>query len=154
MDAKEVGVKARLIQEDGGKTYAVIFDSGDEVFEGLTEFAREQGLTAAHFTGVGAFSDVVLGFFDLDKKDYEQIPIEEQVEVLSLVGDIALDPEEGGGPKVHAHVVVGKRDGTAYGGHLLGGHVRPTLEVIVEEAPGHLRRKPDPTTGLTLIDLP
>jgi predicted DNA-binding protein with PD1-like motif len=76
--------------------------------------------------------------------------VEEQVEVLSLVGDIAL---EGGQPRVHAHVVVGKRDGTAHGGHLLDARVRPTLEVILVQPPAHLRRRYDPDSRLALIDL-
>jgi predicted DNA-binding protein with PD1-like motif len=69
--------------------------------------------------------------------------------VLSLVGDIALDGLE---PKVHAHVVVGKADGTAHGGHVLEAHVWPTLEVIITTSPAHLRRKHDPETGLALLD--
>jgi hypothetical protein len=95
-------------------------------------------------------SDVVLGYLDWEKRDYERIPLTEQVEVLSLVGDVAL---EDGSPKVHAHIVVGKRDGTAHGGHLLEGRVRPTLEVVLHESPENLRRKPDPRSGLALIDL-
>ncbi len=78
----------------------------------------------------------------------KQLEIDEQVEVLSLIGDVAL---EGTQPKVHAHVVVGRRDGTAHGGHLLEAHVRPTLEVVLAEVPGHLQRETDPETGLALI---
>lgn len=54
--------------------------------------------------------------------------------------------------KVHAHVVVGKRDGTAHGGHLIEGWVRPTLEVVIVETPPHLRRRHDPASGLALIE--
>jgi len=68
--------------------------------------------------------------------------------VLSLLGDIALAD---GKPKLHAHVVLGKRDGSAHGGHLLEAHVRPTLEVILTESPSHLERVHDPETGLPLI---
>jgi len=75
--------------------------------------------------------------------------IQEQVEVLSLIGDIALDDGE---PKVHAHVVVGKSDGTAHGGHVLEAHVRPTLEVVLTESPRHLRKRFDPESCLALID--
>ena len=81
---------------------------------------------------------------------WADVEISEQVEVLSLVGDIALNK---GKPKVHAHVVVGKSDGTAHGGHLLEAHVRPTLEVIVVESPEHIVRRTDSETGLALIDL-
>jgi predicted DNA-binding protein with PD1-like motif len=84
------------------------------------------------------------------RKDYKRIPLPEQVEVLALVGDIALDQGE---PKVHAHVVVSKACGTAHGGHLLEAHVRPTLEVVLVESPQHMQRQSDPESGLALIRL-
>ena len=142
-------MKAKLLSEQGGKTYALIFDKGDEVAAGLLEFAKANRLSASHFTAIGAFERATLGYFERGRKDYKKIPINEQVEVLSMVGDIALRGEE---PKVHAHVVVGKADGTAHGGHLLEAYVWPTLEVIVVESPSHLRRRPDAETGLALID--
>jgi predicted DNA-binding protein with PD1-like motif len=142
-------MKAKLLSERGEKTYAVIFDTGDEVVSGLTSFAKEKGLAASHFTAIGAFQDVTLGYFDWQQKDYQKIPVREQVEVLSLVGDIALDPK--GEPKVHAHVVLGRSDGTTRGGHLLEARVRPTLEVVLVESPSHLQRKHDPESGLALI---
>lgn len=146
-----MAVKAKLLHEQQGqKTFAVIFDTGDEVISGLLAFAKEKGLAGSHFTAIGALSDVTLGFFDWDKRDYQKLKIGEQVEVLSLIGDIALNEGE---PKVHAHVVVSKSDGTAHGGHLMEARVRPTLEVIVVESPEHLVRKTDDETGLALIDL-
>jgi hypothetical protein len=142
-------VKSKLLDEAGPKTWALIFDKGDEPVTTLTTFAREQKLGAAHFTAIGAFSQATLGYFDRDAKDYLKIPVNEQVEVLSLIGDIALDR---GQPKVHAHVVVGLADGTARGGHLLEARVWPTLEVVLVESPRHLRRRHDPESGLALID--
>jgi predicted DNA-binding protein with PD1-like motif len=141
-------MKAKLLEADGAKTFAVVFETGDEVMAGLRAFAQERGLDASHFTAIGAFSDAVLGFFDWERKAYTKIPLAEQVEVLSLVGDIALKDGE---PEVHAHVVVGKADGTAHGGHLMTAHVRPTLEVILVESPAYLRRQLDPESGLALI---
>jgi predicted DNA-binding protein with PD1-like motif len=143
-------VKAKLIHDSGEKTFAIIFDKGDEVASGLLSFAKDNNLSASHFTAIGAFERVTLGFFERERKDYKRITIEEQVEVLSLVGDVALDGDE---PKVHAHVVVGKADGTAHGGHLLEARVWPTLEAILVESPEHLRRKIDKETGLALISL-
>jgi predicted DNA-binding protein with PD1-like motif len=101
-------MKTRLIHEDGEKTFAVVFDTGDEVIAGLRAFAEKNHLRASHFTAIGACSDVTLGFFDLNKKDYRKIPIKEQVEVVALTGDVTLD--ETGIPQVHAHVVVSKAD--------------------------------------------
>ena len=94
---------------------------------------------------------MVLGYFDWQKKEYERIPIREQVEVLSLLGDVALGPD--GKPKLHAHIVLGKRDGSAHGGHLLEGRVRPTLEVLLIQSPAALQKVHDPETGLALIDI-
>ncbi len=141
----------QLHEENGQKTFVLIFDTGDEFMSGLTKFAKENGLSAASLTAIGAFSDVTLGYFDMQKKEYEKISMEEQVEVLSLVGDIA--PKEDGEPQVHAHVVVGRSNGTTRGGHVLEAHVLPTLEVVLTESPAHLRRRTDEETGLALIDL-
>jgi predicted DNA-binding protein with PD1-like motif len=143
-------MRAKVLNENGERTFAVIFESGDEALSGLTRLAEEQNLAASRFTAIGAFSDVVLGYFNWQKKDYERIPVNEQVEVLSLIGDIAM---EGTRPKVHAHVVLGLHDGSARGGHLLEAHVRPTLEVILTESPGYLARVHDPASGLALIKI-
>ena len=142
-------MKHQKIGADGEQTYALVFDPGDEVVAELLAFARKLRVTAAHFQGIGALSDVVLGYFDWEKKQYRPIPLREQVEVLSLQGDIAL---EGSEPRVHAHLVVGRADGTAYGGHLISAHVRPTLEVIFAQSPRYLRRRIDRETGLPLLD--
>jgi uncharacterized protein len=143
-------MKSKLIYDGPQRTFAVVMDTGDEVLQCLLAFAKEQKLSAAEFTGIGALSDAVLGYFDWRTKDYARIPVNEQVEVLNLTGNVALSEGE---PKLHPHIVVGKADGSAHGGHLLEGHVRPTLEVIVTESPAHLRRKSDPETGLALIEL-
>jgi predicted DNA-binding protein with PD1-like motif len=140
----------KLLNGIGSASYALIFDSGDEVMSLLETFANEHSLKAAHFTAIGAFSSAELGFFDFSIKDYKRIPVTEQVEVLSLIGDIALYGDES---KIHAHVVVGKQDGSAMGGHLLKAIVHPTLELILEEAPGYLQRRMDAETGLPLIEI-
>lgn len=142
-------MRSKLIHAtDGENTYALIFETGDEAMLGLVEFAKSEDLMAAHFTGIGAFQDVTLGYFDWESKEYKKIPVTAQVEVLSLIGDVA---EKDGEPSVHAHVVVGRSDGSTRGGHLIEARVRPTLEVILTESPAHLRKKMDPESGLALI---
>ena len=143
-------MKHKLLDGIDYATHALIFDTGDDVMEILKTFAREHHLKAASFTAIGAFSSVELGFFDFGKKDYKRIPVNEQVEVLSLIGDVALYGDES---KAHAHVVVGKSDGMAMGGHLLKATVHPTLELILKESPGYLQRRMDEATGLPLIDI-
>jgi predicted DNA-binding protein with PD1-like motif len=144
-------MKSKLLHEQEGlRTYALVFDGGDSVMKELETFARGEQLGAAHFTAIGALSEVVLGYFDWERKDYTEIPLREQVEVLTLAGDVALSGDE---PSVHAHLVVGRSDGSAAGGHLIEGKVRPTLELILTETPAHLHKRKDAETGLALIDL-
>jgi predicted DNA-binding protein with PD1-like motif len=143
-------VQVKQISGNGERRFVVVLDTGEEAVECLLSFARENGITAAAFTGIGAFRDVTLGFFDIEEKEYEPIRIDEQVEVVTLVGNFATKDGE---PKLHPHVVVSKRNGQAFGGHLMKAHVRPTLEVVVTEAPAELRRETDPETGLPLLVL-
>lgn len=143
-------MKHKRLHESGGqRTFAVVLETGEEVMSCLQRLAVAERLSAAQITGIGAFSNVVLQYFDWQKKKYLPIPISEQVEVASLIGDIAEAPT--GGPALHIHLVVGKRDGSAMAGHLLRALVRPTLELIVTESPVHLRKRQDAESGLALI---
>jgi len=144
------GMDVKLVSDSGGeKVYAVIFKKGDEVLSGLTDFAMQYKVGAAHFTGIGAVSGALVGWLDLDAKAYQPIHVDQQVEVLSMIGDIALF---NGKPVVHAHLVMGKRDGSTVGGHLWEAHVNPTLEVFVSVDPVPLQKKPDAESGMKLID--
>lgn len=142
-------MKSKLLNEADERTFALIFETGDEVVSLLKQFATEHKPRSAHFTAIGAFRDVVLAYFDWDTKECKKIPVDEQVEALTLAGDIAWGDD--GRPAVHTHVVVGRSDGSTCGGHLMEAHVRPTLELILVESPRHLERKHDPRTGLALI---
>jgi predicted DNA-binding protein with PD1-like motif len=142
-------MKAKLLNDDRERVFALVYQTGDEVIAGLKVFAKEHKPRSAHFTAIGAFSDAVLAYFDWESKQYKDIPVKEQVEVLTLAGDVAW--KDDGEPVVHAHVVVGRSDGSTRGGHLKSAHVRPTLELILEEYPKHLERAHDPVTGLALI---
>jgi predicted DNA-binding protein with PD1-like motif len=128
-------MKSKLLQPYGPKSFALVFDTGDEAMSGLLSFAREHNLVSAHFTGIGAFSQVVLGYYDWEKKDYLKIPVDEQVEVVSLIGDVALEKDR---PKIHAHVVVAKR--SRCGRSMLEEFVRPTLEIVLTESPSHHKK--------------
>jgi predicted DNA-binding protein with PD1-like motif len=143
-------MEARRIGTDGRTTYIVVFRNGEEVSGGLAAFAEEHGVEAARITAVGGFREATLGFYDWESRSYREIPVDQQMEVLSFDGNVACDPQ--GKPKVHVHVVLGRRDGTTMGGHLMRGIVRPTMEVIVDQEPAHLRRVHDEETGLALID--
>jgi uncharacterized protein len=141
----------RIAYENGLATYALIFDEGDEAAKELLRFATETGVAGASLSGVGAASRAVLGWFDFEAKAYEPNGIDEQVEVVSMLGDIALTQD--GKPQVHAHVAVAKRGGGALGGHLMELIVKPTLEVIVTETPTHLHKRSLPGLPVATIRL-
>jgi uncharacterized protein len=143
-------MRSKLLNADPPITYAVVLDTGDEVIGELGKFVREQEVEAASLTAIGAFSRAVLGYFEWETKQYEKIPVGEQVEVLSLLGDVAVGDQ---GPTLHLHAVLGKADGSVVGGHLIEAYVRPTLEVILIQPPSYLRKRKDPETGLALIDI-
>src|ERR1700742_1762137 len=133
------------------KTFVLVFETNDELAGILHAFASEQKLASASFKAIGALSSVKLGWLNWETKQYEpSVSLDEQVELLSLIGDIAL---KDGKPVVHAHAVIGRKDGTALGGHLLEAHIRPTCEVILTESPIHLQKQIDPQSGLALIRL-
>lgn len=144
-------MKSKIIHQSAGqRTFALIFQTGDEVMDTLKRFANENHLTGSHFTAIGALREAVIAYFDWDKKSYQDIPVREQVEVLMLAGDVA---EKDGKPTVHAHVVLGTSTGHTRGGHLRSAIVRPTLELILTESPAHLKKKTDAETGLALISI-
>ena len=147
---KVPGMRVQLLSENHGrKEYAVIFSKGDEAFLGLNEFAEKYRVTSAHFTAIGALRGATLAWFSPERKMYKRIPVEGQLEVASMIGDIALF---NGKPVVHTHMVVGLPDGIARAGHVLEAHVWPTLEVMVTVEPNAMRKRLDPETGLSLID--
>jgi uncharacterized protein len=110
-------MRSKLLHEgDGRRTFALILQSGDEAIACLEEFAIRERLATSQITAIGAMSGATLAFFDWESKTYQPIRVNEQVEVASLVGDIATGPDKR--PTVHVHAVLGRRDGTAMAGHL------------------------------------
>ena len=100
---------------------------------------------------LGALERAELGYFDWTAKKYQPIPVDEQVEVLTMVGDIAEN--ERNEPDLHAHAVLGRRDGSTRGGHLMQAIVRPTLEITLSETPAHLKRRMHKNINVALIDI-
>ncbi len=134
---------------DTPRTYVVILDTGEEILSSLKQIANTAHLAGSSFKAIGALSHVELGWFNWETKKYENaVELDEQVELLSLIGDISLLNCE---PQVHAHLVVGRADGTAHGGHLLSATVRPTCELVITENPRHLQKEMDPESGIALI---
>jgi predicted DNA-binding protein with PD1-like motif len=128
----------------------VRLELGEEVMDALGAFAGEQHVAAAEVSGIGAFERAVLGFYQLERRDYHRVQVSEETEVVSLLGNLSRTEE---GPRVHLHAGLGRKDGSMIGGHLFEGVVSATLELFVREEPGVLTRLPDEGVGLPLLDL-
>src|SRR5215218_10955923 len=138
----------QLFDDHGLRTYLLVMDKGDEAVSEITEFAKTNDIDAATLTAIGACTSATLAYFDNEKGGYVSKKFIEQMEIASLIGDIADDD---GKPALHAHIVLGRRDYSALAGHLDEIHVFPTMEVVLTETPAHLRKRLDRSTGLTLI---
>jgi predicted DNA-binding protein with PD1-like motif len=143
-------VRSKLLRDDPERTWLLVFERGDAVVDGLTGFARDRGVSGARLWGIGALEQVELGFYRHERKDYDRFSLGEELELLALNGNLSVTAEA---PRVHAHVVVGRSDGAARGGHLFEARVGPTVEVFVVESGVEIRREMDDEFGLPLISL-
>jgi len=140
----------RVARERGARTFVLVFERGDDVHAELQRFMESEHVRSGQLSGIGGFSSATLGYYAAEMKGYDPIPIQEQVEVLSLLGTIAVMD---GKPFVHMHGVVGFRGGAVKGGHVRAAVVWPTLEVFVSEYSGELDRVMVPDLGIGLVDL-
>ena len=126
----------------------LILHTGDNALESIKAFADRNQLDGASFYALGAFRESTIAYWNWDTKEYEHIEVGDQVEVLSMLGNVATSSN---GRRLHAHVVLGRRDGSTIGGHLIRAIVRPTLEVFFHDAGERLTRKKDEETALWLL---
>jgi predicted DNA-binding protein with PD1-like motif len=127
------------------------FFRDEEIVSGLTAFAESSGITAAWVNGLGALSRAELGYWDAEKREYLRLPVEEEVEIASLVGNVSRVE---GAAFPHLHVTLGRRDFSTLGGHLFRGVGGATVEIYVRTYPQALVRARDEAVGLNLWALP
>jgi predicted DNA-binding protein with PD1-like motif len=145
-------MQSKLVSKPGEtRIWIAVLKQGEEAKQSLLEIARRERIEDASFVALGAFARATVAYFDWEKKKYQEIPVNEQVEVITLIGDIV--PDEKGNASLHAHTVLGMSDGSTRGGHLQEGPVRPTLEITITETPAHLTRRKHPELGVALIDI-
>lgn len=133
------------------RNFVLVLEDGEEAFAAITQFAQDQKLSGASLTAIGAFRSGTLGFFDFKTRNYKDIQVDCQTEVLSAIGDIAVG--EDGKASLHMHVVLGMEDGSTKGGHFIKGIVHPTLEIMIRESSTGFRRRKREDLGIALIDL-
>ena len=133
-----------------GDSYVIRFEEGEVFPDRLLEFLAANAIRGGSFTGIGAMSRSTIAFFDIERKQYLDRELDEQMEVLAVVGNVAMHENE---PLVHAHVTLGRKDYSVLGGHLRSGVVRPTLEITLDLSAKALERAVDPKYGLPTLNL-
>ena len=130
------------------KTHMLVLRTGDDALAAIAGFAGNKLIEGGSFSAIGAFETSTIAFWNRDTKEYERIEVPEQVEVLTMTGNVAMT---GNDRRLHAHVILGRRDGSTIGGHLMQAVVRPTLEVFLVDLGMRLTRSRDEATGLWLL---
>jgi predicted DNA-binding protein with PD1-like motif len=130
-----------------GSRIFIRLELGEEVHPSLAEVASRESVSGGWFSGIGAASEVELGYYHLDRKDYDRILIGGDVEFASASGSLGLVD---GKPFVHLHAVVSDRECVTRGGHLFRAVAAATLEFVLLVAERPIERTRDEETGLNL----
>ena len=143
MKIKKVDIKGDFFR------YYVVLKKDEEIIESLKKFAIENSIEGAKISGIGTLKNPELGFFDLEKKQYDKRILNGDFELLSLCGNISLFEND---TIVHIHTLVSDSEFKAYGGHLFSSLVTGTAEIIIETANERINRKHSSQENLNLID--
>jgi len=125
-------------------------ETGEHAAEAVTEVLRRENVTYASLTGLGAVRWAKFAYYNATTKSYEEHEIDEQMEVISLVGNTTL---RDGVPFIHWHVALARHDMSMIGGHFLDAVIRPTLEVWLRRESAEVHRVFDEGSGLALMQL-
>jgi predicted DNA-binding protein with PD1-like motif len=139
-----------FVTSNTGRVIVVRLEPGEDILKSIENVVTENNLLSGHLSLIGAVSKVHLGYFDLHEKVYKDFTIDEDLEIVSCVGNISRLND---GYVVHAHVVASDVNGKCYAGHLMEGcEVSVTIEIVVTEFTA-MNRARDEATGLNLLDI-
>ncbi len=131
-----------------GKIYQGSLKKGADIIGGLTRVMTERGITAGVISGIGAVSEAHIGYFNSQTRKYEEAHLRENMEILSLRGNISIKDGE---VFPHLHVVLSKSDFSVLGGHLNAGTTVYAFEFEIMAMEGEpFVRRFDDDTGLFL----
>ena len=141
----------QTLETRSNRTIVARMEPGEDVIETIEDVAKMHNVVAGHLSLIGAIAGAKLGYFDLESKTYKHFSVDEDVEVVSCMGNISMHE---GSMIVHAHMIVADEKGRCYGGHLLPGcRVSVTIELFITEVEAKIQRAKDPGTGLNLLSL-
>ncbi len=136
---------------DYSKGYVIKFEPGEDFQETLGAFVTQKRIPSAFFQGIGALTNVELGYFSIKKNVYERHTYGGNYELISASGNISVDADA---PIVHTHVTLSDENCQVVGGHLFEGIVSLTAEVFLFPMDVALIRKADTTLNFKGLNLP
>ncbi len=123
----------------------------EDLIDAITKLVKTYNIKAGLLNCIGAFKKFTIGYFDLEKKKYKLKTFDENVELVSCLGNIAY---KNGKPIIHVHVSVGRPDFSIIGGHLSQPSIiSVTGEIYILEIDKKLNRSLDPQFNLFLLNI-
>ncbi len=140
-----------IYSQQSKSLFVLRLEDGDDIMASLRKFSRAKRIRGATVEGIGSLKRAKLGYFDFERtREYTWLVLEEDMEVLSLLGNISTKHES---YLPHVHVTLGRKDFTVMGGHLDDGSLANMIELVVRKVPGKLVKLPDEKTGLNILKL-
>lgn len=131
-----------------GNKYVLRLNRGEEIISSITELCKKENIKAGSISGIGATQLVEAGFYSFKKKKYCGYCFNQNMEILSLLGNISTKDGE---PYLHLHIVVSNDEGEALGGHLTKAIISVTCEIFIDSIDFEIGRQPDELTGINLM---
>lgn len=137
--------------------YLLRLDPGEELRGEVEKFclampdlAKRDGspIRAAWINALGSCQELELAYYNLGKKEYETKSFSEDLEIATVVGNIALKDNK---PFIHIHGTFSNREMEVIGGHIMKCVILATCEVMLWKIEGEMSRKHDEFTGLDLL---
>ena len=127
----------------------ISLETGDEIIESITNVLKIEKIYSGMINGIGAISQVELGFYNIESKEYKKEFFNYDYELTSLMGNITLKDEV---PFVHIHINMSDDNFKVSGGHLFSAVTAATAEVIILLNEQTIKRELDKNVGLYLWD--
>jgi len=112
------------------KAIVLRIDKDEEFVSVMKEIVKKLNIESGLFFAIGAVKSVIISFYDHQTKTYIDKQIDQDMEVLSLNGNISYIYGEDE-VVVHSHIVLSDKDFGVIGGHLKKAIVSVTLETFI-----------------------
>jgi predicted DNA-binding protein with PD1-like motif len=131
-----------------GRLYMGRLPYGQDLITSIEDFCQKFSIQMATFSAIGAVSSFTIGAYDQEQQVYVTTMETASLEIVTCVGNVSLMD---GNPVVHAHIVLGDKQGKLIGGHLFSETTVFAGEISFQALIGKpLERSYDDKTGLSL----